>query len=107
MCVPLPDCIHHFVKDCNVKNLQALTSIRLRKHVSTFSKVLNLKDTELDQLADFLGHDVKVHRTYYRPPEAALQLDKISKILMAQEQGQLGEYKGQGLDKTHTDPNGR
>ncbi|KAL7846082.1 hypothetical protein AOLI_G00242740 [Acnodon oligacanthus] len=30
-------------------------------HVTTVSQILNLKNSELDQVADFLGHDIRVH----------------------------------------------
>lgn len=76
------DCICDFVKDCDVKNPKALTSTNLRKQIATLSTVLNLKDTELDQLADFLGHNIRVQRKY-RLPEGTLQVAKMSKILMA------------------------
>ncbi|KAK0148604.1 hypothetical protein N1851_011041 [Merluccius polli] len=44
------DCIRQFVQLCDVKNPLSLTSTRLRKHMATLSKVLNLQETELDQL---------------------------------------------------------
>lgn len=100
------DCIRYFVKACGAKNPLSLTSTKLRKHVATLSKVLNLNDTELDQLADFLGHDIRVHRQFYRLPEGTLQLAKISKILMALEQGRLSEFKGKTLDDINIAPNG-
>ncbi len=71
------------------------------------SKVLNLTDTELDQLADFMGYDIRVHRKFYRLPEGTLQLAKISKVLMALEQGRVSEFKGKNLDEINIDPNGR
>lgn len=66
--------------------------------MATISKILNLKDNEMDNLADFLGHDIRVHRKYYRLPEGTLQLAKISKVLMAMERGQLSDFKGRNLD---------
>ncbi|XP_067311201.1 uncharacterized protein [Pseudorasbora parva] len=99
------DCIRYFVNACGAKNPLSLTSTKLRKHVATLSKVLNLNDTELDQLADFLGHDIRVHRQFYRLPEGTLQLAKISKILMALEQGRLSEFKGKSLDDINIAPN--
>lgn len=100
------DCIRQFVQECNVKNPEALTSTKLRKHIATLSTILNLKTTEVDQLADYLGHNIAVHRKHYRLPEGTLQLAKISKVLMAIEQGRLGEFKGKCLDEIHVDPNG-
>ncbi|XP_035766010.1 uncharacterized protein LOC118454610 [Neolamprologus brichardi] len=72
--------------------------------MATMSKILNLKDNEMDNLADFLGHDIRVHREYYRLPEGTLQLAKISKVLMAMERGQLSDFKGRNLDEINIDP---
>ncbi|XP_054898305.1 uncharacterized protein LOC129367697 [Poeciliopsis prolifica] len=82
----------------------SLSSTKLRKHMATMSKVLNLKDNEMDDLADFLGHDIRVHRQYYRLPEGTLQLAKISKVLLALERGQLSNFKGKNLDEISIDP---
>ena len=100
------DCIRQFVQLCDVKNPLSLTSTRLRKHMATLSKVLNLQETELDQLADFMGHDIRVHRQFYRLPEGTLQLVKISKILMAMEQGRLADFQGKSLEEINIDPTG-
>ncbi|KAG7465900.1 hypothetical protein MATL_G00159130 [Megalops atlanticus] len=99
------DCLRVFAKECGAKNPKALSSTKLHKHVAMLSKVLNLNDTKLDELADFLGHDIRVHREYYRLPEGTLQLAKISKILMALETGGLGEFKGKKLEDIDIDPN--
>ncbi|KAF4072633.1 hypothetical protein AMELA_G00265280 [Ameiurus melas] len=63
------------------------------------SQVLNLKNHELDQVADFLGHDIRVHREYYRLPEAPTQLAKISKLLLAMEKGSLTNLQGKTLEE--------
>ncbi|XP_056330556.1 uncharacterized protein LOC130242464 [Danio aesculapii] len=98
------DCLRGFAKQCGAKCPKALTSTRLRKHAATLSTVLNMTDTEMDQLANFLGHDIRIHREFYRLPEKTLQLAKISKILMALEQGRLAEFHGKNLDEMGIDP---
>lgn len=98
-------CIKKFVDECDVKNPKALTSTKLCKHIATLLTVLNLKTNEHDQLADFLGHNIDVHRQHYRLLEGSLQMTKISKILLALEQGRLGEYKGKDLGQSHIDVN--
>ncbi|KAL7385829.1 hypothetical protein ABVT39_000841 [Epinephelus coioides] len=98
------DCLRQFAKICGAKSPESLTSTKLRKQTGTLSQVLNLSNTELDQLADFLGHDIRVHRQFYRLPEGTLQLAKISKVLMALEQGRLSEFKGKTLDDISIDP---
>ncbi|KAK3534610.1 hypothetical protein QTP86_016760 [Hemibagrus guttatus] len=80
------------------QNPEHLRSTHLRKHVATLSQILNLKNNELDQVADFLGHDIRVHREYYRLPEATIQLAKISKLLLAMEKGRLPDLQGKSLD---------
>ena len=46
----------------------------------------------MDILANFLGHDIQVHRQYY-------------KVLIAREQGQLSDFQGMSLDQIQMDPN--
>ena len=50
------------------------------------------------QLVGFLGHDIQIHREFYRLPESTLELAKVSKILIAMEKGRLPELQGKGLD---------
>ncbi|XP_055083901.1 uncharacterized protein LOC129456909 [Periophthalmus magnuspinnatus] len=98
-------CIGVFAKACGAKNPGAISSTKLRKHAATLSTVLNMNENEMDQLANFLGHDLYVHRQYYRLPEGTLQLAKISKVLMSLEQGRLVDFKGKNLDEIEIDPN--
>ena len=100
------DCIRSYASECGAKSPKSLTSTRLRKNAATLSTVLNMTDTEMDQLANFLGHDIRIHREFYRLPEKTLQLAKISKLLMALEQGRLAEFHGKNLDEIVIDPDG-
>lgn len=92
------DCFHKYANQSGAKNPEALTSTRLRKQVATLSTVLNLKENEMDQLATFLGHDIRVHREFYHLPESTQQLAKVSKLLIAMEKGRLSDLQGKGLD---------
>ncbi|KAI7813893.1 hypothetical protein IRJ41_003813 [Triplophysa rosa] len=101
------DSIREFAFACNAKNPQTLTSTKFRKQIGTLSEVLNLSNTELDQLADFLGHDIRVHRQFYRLPEGTLQLAKMSKIFLALEKGRLADFRGKNLNEIDIDPEER
>ncbi|KAL7846113.1 hypothetical protein AOLI_G00243050 [Acnodon oligacanthus] len=92
------DCLRLYAMHCGAQNPEHLRSTHLRKHVATLSQILNLKNNELDQVANFLGHDIRVHREYYRLPEATTQLAKISKLLLAMEKGCLPDLQGKSLD---------
>lgn len=101
------NCIQIFAKESGAKHPEVLTSTKLRKHIATMSQVLNLQENEADQLADFLGHDIHVHRKYYRLPEGTLQLAKMSKMLLAVEKGTISQYKNQTLDDIEINPEGK
>lgn len=101
------DCFRMFAKQCGAKCPEALTSTRLRKQVATLSTVLNLKENEMDQLATFLGLDIRVHREFYRLPESTLQLAKVSKLLIVMEKGKLSDLQGKGLDDIEINPEGK
>ena len=61
-----------------------LTSTSLRKHLATMSQVLH---ADQDTLADFMGHDIRVHREFYRLPLSTVQKAKVSKVLVAINKG--------------------
>ena len=66
------DCLREFGKDCGADHLNRLRSIKLRFQITTLSQILNLKDHELDLLADFLGYKIRVRQEFYRPSEHTL-----------------------------------
>lgn len=101
------DCLRDFAVECGAKHPKALLSTKHRKYVAALSSVLNLNSTEIDRLADVLGHSVRVQQEDYRLPEGTLQLAKISKVLMALETGRLGEFSGKNLEDITIDASGK
>lgn len=99
------DCLRLYAHECGAQKPELLRSTQLRKHVATLSQVLNLRNHELDQVADFLGHDIRVHREFYRLPEATTQLAKISKLLLAMEKGTLASLQGKSLEEIEIEGN--
>ena len=97
------DILRTFSRECGAEQPDLLTSTSLRKQIATMSQILNLKDHELDALADFLGHDIRVHRQFYRLSEDTVQVAKISKLLLELESGRLGRHKGKTLDEIQVD----
>ncbi|XP_031174403.1 uncharacterized protein LOC116063546 [Sander lucioperca] len=92
------DSLKHYAKACGAKEPENITSTKLRKHVATVSQLLNLQTNELDQLASFMGHNIEVHREFYRLPEETLQMAKVSKLLFALQDG-IGKFKGKSLEE--------
>ena len=86
-------------KECGAERPELLTSTNLRKHVGTVSQILNLQEHELDSIADFLGHDIRVHRQFYRLSDDTIQLAKVSKLLCEMESGNLAQHKNKTLNE--------
>ena len=100
------DCLRRFARECGATNASALTSTKLRKHIATMSQMLALRSHELDLLANFLGHDISVHREFYRLPEQTLQVAKVSKLLIAMERGDTVSLQGRNLDNVDVNVTG-
>ena len=90
---------------CGASNPETLRSTRLRKHIATITQIANLKRNELDMLAKFMGHDVEIHREFYRLPEETTQLAKVSKLLYALDTGKVSSLVGKKLSEIEIDPN--
>ncbi|XP_072039275.1 uncharacterized protein [Amphiura filiformis] len=91
------DCLRVHGEACGAKNPQLLRSTKLRKQLAVVSQVMSLENNELDLLATFMGHDIKTHREYYRLPSETLQVARISKVLLAMENGDVDAIDGKGL----------
>lgn len=92
------DAMRKFASACGAERPHTLRSTKLRKHIATLTQVMNLKDNELDVLAKFLGHDIRVHREYYRLADATVEVAKVAKLLITMEKGGHGLMPGQTLD---------
>lgn len=51
---------------CGAENPSSLRGTNLRKHMASYCAMKNLSDNDLTNLADFMGHDEKIHRVIYR-----------------------------------------
>jgi hypothetical protein len=91
------ECLKRYAESCGAQHSENITSTKLRKHVATVSQLLNLQTRELDQLATFMGHDVEIHREFYRLPGETLHVAKVSNILHALQDG-MGQFKEESLE---------
>lgn len=70
----------------------------MRKQVATVAHLLNLSDSDIEQLATFVGHSKEVHHYFYRLSESTFQVAKVSKLLLLMEKGRGQEFRGKSLD---------
>ncbi|KAJ8929592.1 hypothetical protein NQ314_017699 [Rhamnusium bicolor] len=88
-----------YAQTCGAKNPTAITSTRLEKHLATLTQIFNMTDSDIEQLAAFMGHTPGVHRRSYRLPDDIYQTAKLSKLLLLMEIGGAGDYKGKSLEE--------
>ena len=63
------------------------------------SQVYEITDTFQDQLANFMGHEIRVHKNFYNLPLDLTQKARIAKKLISVNQGiSLPEMKFEDLD---------
>ncbi|CAH1108062.1 unnamed protein product [Psylliodes chrysocephalus] len=91
------DCLNKFCNETELKRPELLTSTKLRKYVATVAQIFNLTENESDWLAKHLGHDIRTHREHYRLHESAVELTKVSRILLAVDSGNASKYAGKSL----------
>lgn len=95
--------LKNYAYACGAKNPEGITCTKLRKHLATLSQVFNMCESDLEQLATFMGHTLGIHRQAYRLPDDVYQTSKIAKILLLMENGSVGKYKGKTLDEINID----
>lgn len=72
-----------FVELSGAKNPSSITGTNLRKQLATMCVTLNLSDTDVADVADFMGHAELVHRNSYRQNTIDRQVVKMSQLLEA------------------------
>ena len=79
-----------FSSNCGAKSPDRLRGTTLRKHLATKSSLMNLGESDVTDLANFLGHAEKNHREHYRLPVLTREISKMSQLLeKAQGSGDL------------------
>ncbi|KAF7199399.1 putative LOC107374416-like protein [Nothobranchius furzeri] len=81
------DSLQKHAEASQAEHPELLRSTKLRKQVATLCQLLDLDEQELEHVARFLGHDIRVHGDFYRQTDKTFQITKISKLLFAMEQG--------------------
>ncbi|KAJ8953433.1 hypothetical protein NQ318_023552 [Aromia moschata] len=82
-----------------IKNPADITSNSLRKQIATVMQILNLSKDDIKQFPTFRGHTEKTHQEFYELPVDLYQIDKVSKMLLMNENGVLIEHKGKPLSE--------
>ncbi|XP_070529778.1 uncharacterized protein [Cardiocondyla obscurior] len=77
------DLMRKFSFECGANQPETLRGTTLRKHVATLGINLNLSETEITDLTNFMGHEEKIHRNNYRMPVVHREILRMSKLLQS------------------------
>lgn len=92
------DVLKEIALSANLKFAERITSTSLRKQLATMCQVMNLTENSQDIIARFMGHDIRIHRQYYRLPQGTLETAKVSKVLHLINSGKISKVAGADLD---------
>ena len=91
------DVLRHACDKVKLENGNVITSTSMRKYVATVSQLVDMNQSEMEWLAQHMGHDVQVHKDYYRLPQTTLELAVVGNLLMAIDEGRAHQFKGRNL----------
>lgn len=94
------DCMAKVLKSIDgLVSPERIHSTELRKYCATISQIADLSENDLRWLADHFGHHISVHREYYRLKDLTVQLAKVSRLLLAIDEGRASQLAGKKLDE--------
>lgn len=66
---------------CGAAKPLTLRGTKLRKHIATKCITLNLSESEVTELANFMGHNKNVHKSHYRQSIPEIDIPRFSRLL--------------------------
>lgn len=97
------DCVKKCVTAAECEQPETVTSKYMRKYISTVSQVMALTPNELEWLTGHLGHNTDVHKLFYRMHISTIELAKVSKLLIAVDEGKAHEFAGKSMEEIAVD----
>lgn len=88
------DALKNTCAKVNLERPDLIRSTNLRKYVATVSQLVDMNETEMGWLANHLGHDIHVHKEFYRLPQTTLEMAVVGNLLMAVDEGRAHKFKG-------------
>lgn len=72
-----------FSRKCGATIPSSLRGTMLRKQIATYTAMLNIEDTQVDNLTNFMGHAKEIHKNIYRVPVPVKEMTDVSRLLEA------------------------
>ena len=84
-------------QEASLKQPELVTSTKLRKYNATVSQLFDLNQGELEWLSNHMGHDLNIHKDFYRLHDSTIEIAKVSRLLMAIDTGNAAQFVGKKL----------
>lgn len=72
-----------FSENCKTVMPNTLRSTNLRKHIGTYTAMLNIEENHVPQFANFISHNKQIHKDIYRVPCPVNDFIDVSKLLQS------------------------
>ena len=69
----------------------------MRKYAATVAQLVDMNESEMGFLATHMGHDIHVHKEFYRLQESTIELAVVGNLLLAIDEGRAHQFKGRNL----------
>ncbi|XP_070193306.1 uncharacterized protein [Littorina saxatilis] len=85
-------------QEASLTHPELMTSTKLRKYNATVSQLFDLNPGELEWLSNHMGHDLNIHKDFYRLHNSTIEIAKVSRLLMAIDSGNAAKFVGKRLE---------
>lgn len=88
-----------FSRECGATIPSSLRGTMLRKQIATYTAMLNIEDTQVYNLANFMGHAKEIHKNIYRVTVSVREIMDVSRLLEAA----MGNENNEDCDNNKSD----
>ncbi|XP_069109208.1 uncharacterized protein [Argopecten irradians] len=75
----------------------------MRKYMATMVQAMSTDESQKQWIIDHLGHTMDVHTVHYRQTSDVLERIEVAKILLIQDLGLVGQFRGKRLEEIQLD----
>ena len=100
------DCMRKYAEECSVNQPELVTSSNMSKQLTTMCQVVSLGDNSHPILTDFLGQDIRLHRSFCRLSDDLSVAAKVTKVIHAINEGDVSKWRGRDFEEIEFNPEG-
>lgn len=99
------DAIRELTRDprAGLSSPDLIRTSNMRKYMATMVQAMSTDESQKQWIIDHLGHTMDVHTVHYRQTSDVLERIDVAKILLIQDLGLVGQFRGKRLDEIQLD----